>query len=61
MLTDEPFKSVTLHGRIAGWIEGYGLIWERTGISFLLISGSKLSLKEATRIAESLQMDDKEQ
>jgi hypothetical protein len=53
LLTDKPIKSVTLNGQPAGWVEGYGLMWEANGVSYT-VGGAKLTLDEATRIAESL-------
>jgi hypothetical protein len=53
MLTDQPIRSVTLNGRAAGWVEGYGLMWEADGVSYIL-GGTKLSLAQAIRVAESL-------
>jgi len=53
MLTDKPIESVTLNGRPAGWVEGYGLMWEANGVSYTL-GGLGLSLDETIRIAESL-------
>ena len=52
--TNKPIETVTLNGRPAGWIDGYGLIWETESISYIL-GGTNLSLDEATRIAESLE------
>jgi hypothetical protein len=53
MLTDKPIESVTLNSQPAGWVEGYGLMWEANGVSYML-GGSKLSLDATTRMAESL-------
>jgi hypothetical protein len=52
--TDKPIETVTLNGQPAGWIDGYGLIWETESISYIL-GGANLSLDKATRIAESLE------
>ncbi len=52
-LTDKPIESVTLNGQTAGWVEGYGLIWEAEGVSYILGSVN-LSRDETIRIAESL-------
>jgi len=52
-LTDKPIESVTLNGQLAGWAEGYGLIWEAEGVSYILGSVN-LSRDESIRIAESL-------
>lgn len=54
MLTDHDVESVTLKGLPAGWVEGYGLIWEADGISFT-VGGTYLSREEIVHIAESLE------
>jgi len=54
MLTDKPIEEVQLNGRPAGWIDGYGLMWEADGVSYTL-GGVNLSLEKTTRIAESLE------
>jgi hypothetical protein len=54
MLTDKPIEEVQLNGRPAGWIDGYGLMWEADGVSYTL-GGVNLSLETTTRIAESLE------
>lgn len=54
VLTDKSIESVTLEGQPAGWIDGYGLMWEANGVSFIL-GGVNLNLDEAIRIAESLE------
>jgi hypothetical protein len=53
MLTDDPIEEVELAGRPAGWIDGYGLMWEADGTSYTL-GGVNLSLEATRRIAESL-------
>lgn len=52
-LTDKPIESVTLNGQPAGWAEGFGLMWEAEGVSYIL-GGVNLSRDETIRIAESL-------
>ena len=54
ILTDQEIESVTLKGLPAGWVEGYGLIWEADGISFT-VGGAHLSRDEIMQIAESLE------
>jgi len=53
-MTNESIEPVTLNGQPAGWIEGYGLMWEADDVTYLL-GGINLSLDEAIRIAESLE------
>jgi hypothetical protein len=54
MLTDKAIESVTFDGQPAGWIEGYGLLWEAGGISYSL-GGAKLTLDEVIHLAGSLE------
>lgn len=52
-LLDRPVETVTVDGRVAGWIEGRGLVWE-TDETSLLLGGNELTREEALRIAASL-------
>ena len=60
VLTDESIVSVKLNDESAGWIDNYGLIWERDGISYF-VGGNELDLEDAKRIAESIQKDHEDQ
>ena len=52
-LTNGTLEEVDLNGRQAAWADGRLLMWEADSISYL-VAGPKLSLDEATRVAESL-------
>ncbi len=54
LTTEEPVEEVAINGQRAAWIESYGLVWEAEDIIYIL-GGPSLSLKEAIRIAESLE------
>jgi hypothetical protein len=54
LLIDKPIEEVMLNGRPAGWVEGYGLMWEIDGMS-LTLGGPNLAWDEAIRLAKSLE------
>lgn len=53
ILTDSPIEEVTVNGRTAAWVEGQSLSWVEDGVAYTL-SGGRLSLSQAVRIAESM-------
>ena len=53
ILTDCPIEEVTVNGRTAAWVDGQSLSWVEDGVAYTL-SGAKLTLAEAVRIAESM-------
>lgn len=53
MLTDKQIEPVVMNNQTAGWVSGYGLIWETDGMSFT-VGDPDLSREEIIKIAESL-------
>jgi hypothetical protein len=54
MLTDGPIEQVSVGGRTAAWVGKRALMWENSGINYIL-GGVGLSKDETVRIAESLE------
>jgi hypothetical protein len=54
LLTDKPIEEVNIGSQPAGWVAGYGLLWEVDGLS-LILGGPNLALEEAICLAESLE------